>query len=58
MSWPITVVPLRNSTLVTLPPGSLAVAVIVDRNTGAQQAVEAAGLEYRWAISASDLGLQ
>jgi orotate phosphoribosyltransferase len=36
----------------------IGVAVIVDRNTGAQQAVEAAGLEYRWAISASDLGLQ
>ena len=29
MSWPITVEPSRNSTLVTLPPGSLAVAVIV-----------------------------
>ena len=29
MSWPSRVVPLRNSTLVTLPSGSLAVAVIV-----------------------------
>ena len=36
----------------------IGVAVIVDRSTGAQQAVEAAGLEYRWAISAGDLGLQ
>ena len=29
MSWPSTVVPLRNSTFVTVPSGSLAVAVIV-----------------------------
>jgi orotate phosphoribosyltransferase len=36
----------------------IGVAVIVDRNTGAKQAVEAAGLEYRWAISARDLGLE
>ena len=36
----------------------IGVAVIVDRDTGAKQAVEAAGLEYRWAISAGDLGLQ
>ena len=35
----------------------IGVAVIVDRNTGAKQAVEAAGLEYRCAISARDLGL-
>jgi orotate phosphoribosyltransferase len=34
------------------------VAVIVDRNTGAKQAVEAAGLAYRAAISARDLGLE
>ena len=33
------------------------VAVIVDRNTGAKQAVEATGLEYRAAITARDLGL-
>ena len=33
------------------------VAVIVDRDTGARQAVEAAGLPYRYAISATDLGL-
>ena len=33
------------------------VAVIVDRATGAREAVEAAGLEYRFAVSASDLGL-
>ena len=36
----------------------IGVAVIVDRNTGARQAVEAAGLEYRYAISAHDLGLE
>jgi orotate phosphoribosyltransferase len=36
----------------------IGVAVIVDRNTGAQRAVEASGLEYRWAISARDLDLQ
>jgi orotate phosphoribosyltransferase len=34
------------------------VAVIVDRNTGAKEAVEAAGLSYRAAISARDLGLE
>ena len=33
------------------------VAVIVDRDTGAREAVEAAGLAYRWAISSADLGL-
>jgi orotate phosphoribosyltransferase len=33
------------------------VAVIVDRNTGAKEAVESAGLPYRAAISAHDLGL-
>ncbi len=33
------------------------VAVILDRDTGAREAVEAAGLQYRWAISAADLGL-
>lgn len=35
----------------------LAVAVIVDRNTGAQQAIEAAGLEWRAAFDLDDLGL-
>ena len=35
----------------------IGVAVVLDRDTGARQAVEAAGLEYRWAISAADLGL-
>ena len=35
----------------------VAVAVIVDRATGAQAAVEAAGLEWRAAISLADLGL-
>ena len=34
------------------------VAVIVDRNTEAKQAVEATGLAYRAAISARDLGLE
>jgi orotate phosphoribosyltransferase len=33
------------------------VAVIVDRDTGARQAIEAAGLPYRYAVSAADLGL-
>jgi orotate phosphoribosyltransferase len=33
------------------------VAVIVDRNTGARERVEAEGLLYRFAVSASDLGL-
>jgi len=33
------------------------VAVIVDRDTGARERVEAAGLPYRYAISARDLGL-
>jgi orotate phosphoribosyltransferase len=36
----------------------IGVAVIVDRNTGAKEAVEAAGLSYRAAISARDLGLE
>jgi orotate phosphoribosyltransferase len=35
----------------------LAVAVIVDRDTGAREAVEAAGLPYRWAYGLDDLGL-
>jgi orotate phosphoribosyltransferase len=35
----------------------IGVAVIVDRNTGAKEAVEAAGLAYRAAIAAHDLGL-
>ena len=33
------------------------VAVIVDRDTGARERVEAAGLPYRFAISSRDLGL-
>lgn len=33
------------------------VAVIVDRDTGAREAVEAAGLQYRFAYSKADLGL-
>jgi orotate phosphoribosyltransferase len=33
------------------------VAVIVDRNTGAKERIEAEGLQYRFAISAQDLGL-
>jgi orotate phosphoribosyltransferase len=33
------------------------VAVIVDRDTGARQAVEAAGCEYRFAYGLADLGL-
>ncbi len=33
------------------------VAVIVDRDTGARENVEAEGLDYRYAISATDLGL-
>ena len=33
------------------------VAVVVDRDTGAREAIEAAGLAYRFAVSAHDLGL-
>jgi orotate phosphoribosyltransferase len=33
------------------------VAVVVDRDTGAKERVEAEGLEYRYAVSADDLGL-
>ena len=33
------------------------VAVIVDRDTGAREAIEAEGLAYRFAVSAHDLGL-
>ena len=36
----------------------IGVATIVDRNTGAQEGVEAAGLPYRAAISTSELGLE
>jgi len=36
----------------------IGVAVIVDRNTGAKDAVDAVGLPYRAAISARDLGLE
>lgn len=35
----------------------VAVAVIVDRGTGARERVESAGLAYRWAFDAADLGL-
>jgi len=35
----------------------VAVATVVDRNTGAQQAIEAAGYPYLTAITLSDLGL-
>ncbi|MGH3356040.1 MAG: orotate phosphoribosyltransferase [Nocardioidaceae bacterium] len=35
----------------------VAVAVVVDRDTGARERVEAAGLEYRFAIGLEDLGL-
>jgi orotate phosphoribosyltransferase len=35
----------------------VAVAVVVDRDTGARENVEAEGLPYRYAISKSDLGL-
>ena len=35
----------------------VAVAVVVDRDTGARQNVEAAGLPYLYALSKSDLGL-
>ena len=34
------------------------VAVIVDRDTGARQAIEAEGLEYRWLFGLDDLGLR
>jgi orotate phosphoribosyltransferase len=33
------------------------VATIVDRDTGAREAIEAAGLSYRYAVSAAELGL-
>ena len=36
----------------------IGLAVIVDRNTGAKEAVEATGLSYRAAMSARDLGLE
>jgi orotate phosphoribosyltransferase len=35
-----------------------AVAVVVDRDTGAQQVIEAAGYPYRYAIGLADLGLR
>ncbi len=35
----------------------VAVAVVVDRNTGAAERVEAEGLEYRYAVGLEDLGL-
>ncbi len=35
----------------------IGVAVIVDRDTGAREAIEAVGLPYRFAVSAHDLGL-
>jgi orotate phosphoribosyltransferase len=33
------------------------VAVIVDRDTGARELIEAAGVPYRWAFDVNDLGL-
>jgi orotate phosphoribosyltransferase len=36
----------------------IGVAAIVDRNTGAKEAIEAVGLPYRAAISTRDLGLE
>jgi orotate phosphoribosyltransferase len=33
------------------------VATVVDRDTGARQAVEAAGLPYRFVLGLADLGL-
>ena len=33
------------------------VATVVDRDTGAREAIEGAGLEYRFAVSLADLGL-
>jgi len=35
----------------------IGVAVIVDRNTGAAQRIESAGLPYRYAVGLADLGL-
>ncbi len=35
----------------------IGVAVIVDRGTGAREAIEAQGLTYRWAYDLADLGL-
>lgn len=35
----------------------VAVAVVVDRDTGVRQRVEAEGLAYRWVYDATDLGL-
>lgn len=35
----------------------VAVAVVVDRNTGAKQVIEAAGYPYRYAIGLEELGL-
>jgi orotate phosphoribosyltransferase len=35
----------------------VAVAVVVDRDTGAREAVEAEGLEYRYAVGISDLDI-
>lgn len=36
----------------------VAVAVIVDRNTGAKEKIEAAGVPYRYAVGLADLGLE
>ena len=35
----------------------VAVAVVVDRATGAAETVEREGLEYRYAVGLTDLGL-
>lgn len=34
------------------------VAVVVDRNTGARERIEAAGVPYRYAVGLADLGLE
>jgi hypothetical protein len=47
VSWPSTVVPSRNSTFVTLPSGSLAVAVIVNVGLQAKIAPSAGYVEAR-----------
>lgn len=43
--------------LTTVGAEVAAVAVVVDRDTGAKQAIESAGYEYRAAIGLGDLGL-
>ena len=36
----------------------VAVAVIVDRNTGAKELIEGTGVPYRYAVGLADLGLE